>query len=628
MGKHRFSGWRLRRAVVLTAWWASALVGAGTAGGQSAEPVWTVTQADGSVVVSSEAPVWRQAGSPAQVSGRLLWSSGGFVRCYGAVPWDAGLPPSFVEMWNGDILPGVVRGYSPPDASLGLPARLSVELGAFLSGWDPGRRVVLVRADAVRRIVQGRSASPSSGAALGGDGGGVAVLADGRQVRLEAMRFSAEGVRLLGSEPTRVSWAELAELYLPGSPETQMSAALADLTAARQTQAGLVHRVVLRGGARLTFPAQSFLLDARQMPGERGRPQTLIVQPLWSLEALRTLSQSVVAGNLWRADELALDLLAARQEHRRWAVGGAHVWRRGVNLRGEPARVGSHASAMAIAMPADCVLVFDLPAAATGFFAVAGLDQAVGNGGCATLRIYGADRSGEPLWQSAFVYGSDRPRVVDKLRFPRDTRQITLYVDMAHTGRPESADPLDIRDEVSWLSPTVRFASLPDAGTPALADAHAVLQGWTWDHRERPGAAAADASAAPVADMEWVEPRGAWLAAWRAPARRVRLQRSIRLDADHAILRLVVGRTRGDVEHVVRVSVGSRTLDRTIETRHQRPGGMVEVPLALGGQAAGAAADGAAVMLTVEIEQTRGGTGLSGLLLGSLAVERSPQPGP
>ncbi len=121
-------------------------------------------------------------------------------------------------------------------------------------------------------------------------------------------------------------------------------------------------------------------------------------------------------------------------------------------------RSDQQASGWGIGVHADNTLWFELPPFVRSFQARIGLDDSVGTGGCVRVRIFANVPEGKPLYESPFLVGSQQ--VIDTglidLPGPVDGRRLLILVtDQAHQGRPQGADPLDIRDEFNWIEPVL-----------------------------------------------------------------------------------------------------------------------------------------------------------------------------
>src|SRR6185295_10853217 len=122
-------------------------------------------------------------------------------------------------------------------------------------------------------------------------------------------------------------------------------------------------------------------------------------------------------------------------------------------------------------------LAFALPSGAKSLSLAVALDRAVGEGGCVRCRIFADSLSGKELWESYVLRGSDEAKATGELDV-EGVKQVIFVTEFAHEDRPEGADPLDIRDDVLWLSPLVRLDWTPQAGSDLVQAALAGLGNW------------------------------------------------------------------------------------------------------------------------------------------------------
>ena len=142
-------------------------------------------------------------------------------------------------------------------------------------------------------------------------------------------------------------------------------------------------------------------------------------------------------------------------------------------------------SDIGIAAHAHSEIAFDLPAAARSLELAVGLDRRVGEGGCVRCKIVADDpQHGRTLWDGGVIQGKDGANVAGPIDVT-GVKRVVLVTEFAHEERPVGADPLDVRDEVVWLSPLVKL-DLVDGGStnralavlPGAADWKLSGDGW------------------------------------------------------------------------------------------------------------------------------------------------------
>jgi len=76
--------------------------------------------------------------------------------------------------------------------------------------------------------------------------------------------------------------------------------------------------------------------------------------------------------------------------------------------------------------------------------------------------VYRDRRRGKPAWASGFLIGG-QPAARFEVGGLDGAKAVELLTDFGHEGRPEGADPLDIRDELVWARPMF-VVKPPDRG--------------------------------------------------------------------------------------------------------------------------------------------------------------------
>jgi len=140
--------------------------------------------------------------------------------------------------------------------------------------------------------------------------------------------------------------------------------------------------------------------------------------------------------------------------------GESWPWKANRNTQGGLLRSAGWTSSWGFGVHAQSELHFPLPPQAKAFRSRIGLDRLAGKGGCVRARVFMDSTEGAPLYESPFIVGSDKlldtgsvPLAASKGR----PHHLILQVDPAHQGRPDGADPLDIRDIFDWLSPQLEL---------------------------------------------------------------------------------------------------------------------------------------------------------------------------
>jgi len=366
-------------------------------------------------------------------------------------------PSPYVEMINGDRLPGEVVGYvGNGDVPSGLVPHWVVQprlTPARLPASET--RPVRVIETFVRRVVwQSRSQSD--------DTPGTVFFVDGREVSFRSVQFTAGSLRLLTKQGIMtVATAEIAEIHLPRRDPWQSYFDEAAILSP-DGQAPIV-RFETADGAKLTGSTTRC-----SVRGSRGPDNSLrwwsVVQPAWSLDPLEIADDTVLSRARWSPHEVPLTHIPST-ETRSGVVFSRSVPSRQAdrNTQGDRLQSGEALYRWGYGVHAPSQLAFPLHGAVAAVRMRVGLDRIAGEGGCARARIYVDSTQGTPRWESPLLIGSAATVDTGTIRLPGSdapTSQLILQADPAITDHPPSADPMDIRDTLDWLEPVIEL----DAG--------------------------------------------------------------------------------------------------------------------------------------------------------------------
>jgi hypothetical protein len=380
------------------------------------------------------------------------------------------LRPPYVEFSNGDVIAGTVSGCRLQASEFGDRAVLLIATESPLNTYGNG--VLAVRADCVSRIVT--TANP-----LAQPGGPRVLLTDGRLLTTTSLRFTETGLTLLTAAGIEsVNFSQIADLTLAVD---RTRALLEDCLFADSVRSARLVRLTTRDGTALTSTRihQLLVQDRRLRESAAGgaRPTELVLQPSWALEPVTVPNASVCQSSFRLPNEIPLSLLPAVTLAERSTIGGTRPWQRNTSVHRAPLTAGEMEADTGIGMHAHCEVAFDLPDSARELSLWVGIDQRVAPGGCVVCKIRRDDTAGEVLWESGFIRGNDPPKQVGPLNV-RGLRRLVLVAEMGHQGRPQDADPLDIRDDVVWLAPLVTIDPHALRTHDALADILPGLRAW------------------------------------------------------------------------------------------------------------------------------------------------------
>ena len=440
---------------------------------------WQGRLTSGELITAPEILDWNEPASRPTLAGRALLDE----RQPFQALWDqeapVGEPPTaYVELIGGDRLTGEIQGWQATGVSPYhvAPPHLLIQptMEIFPNDGSP-RLPVRVATRWLRKVVW----SSQSGTVYEP---ATVWLKEGGRVAFRSVRWTESGVTLLTESGLRsFSFHELGELHFPQSDDweayQQVLAVLSPGLKSRLVQ------VDLANGSRLTTSMERF--QARHW-GDRKRSQSWwqLVQPVWALDPLWIPFPQITSWYWFPPEEPPLSWSAPVRVERQPVFGSSWLWRGDLNTLGQPLMFGnSERHLRGFGVHGSTSLTFTLPAAARAFRTQAGLDQAAGIGGSVQLSVVQGDAA--PLFATEPLIGSSR--VIDSgwkdLIAAEATapRTLALRSDMLRDAAPAGADPFDIRDIVSWGSPTLRLdrETLLQQQPQYVPTAIPGLAGWT-----------------------------------------------------------------------------------------------------------------------------------------------------
>ncbi len=285
----------------------------------------------------------------------------------------------------------------------------------------------------------------------------------------------------------------------------------------------------MAGGDVLTIPRAMVTKDFEKTRRKsKSSTQLLATRPPWSLSTFMFDPDAIVGETYLSDDEWPLSLLQVVDAQQKIAV--QHLpWRRNRNVHGGVLQCGETVAELGIGMHSHSRLTFALPPGAKRFTSQVGLDLAAGDGGCVHCRIY-LDDDPAPRWQREFLRGGDGVQTVKPIDIA-GAKTLTLQVDFADKDRPSGADPLDIRDWVNWLLPTVHIEPTREPGD--LARLVPELEGWSISPAQLPHVSLRPA---------WLKKEDSWSMAIDSGDEPLVLSRRARIDLTNAWLHVQAAR--------------------------------------------------------------------------------------
>ncbi len=440
---------RARHVIQAAVWfWFAAWTGALAA---DRAPRYAALLANGQRLEGHKLSDWHDAKALPRLDGQSLFDQGNPVRWL-RDRWQrlADLPASYVELYNGDRLPGTVidyrtgqeQPYDPQPAHFVVRPAVTFEPPENRPGGD-----IRVAAAWVRRIVWQRRAGADYQP-------GTAWYRDGRSLAFRAARFHpGEAHLLLENGDQRLPWSDLAELHLPAEDpwanHFDQLAVLCPTSDTRlieiETAAGLVATASL---ARLAARFEGNSSDSDRWAHG--------VQPAWSLDILWIPFREIGYYRSFAPQELPLSRLPARPSRLAEGLAGRRSIAVNRSAVGTPLSSKSLGFGFGLGMAGGGELAFDLHASVRSLRCWVCLDRTAGGGGCIRPRIFANAAQGNPLWQGPILVGSEQ--IADSGAIALAGKQsIVLQIDPVISGKPAGADPLDIRDLTNWCDPLLEL---------------------------------------------------------------------------------------------------------------------------------------------------------------------------
>ncbi|GEM_PF-2675112 len=206
---------------------------------------------DGSTTLAADIDGWSKIKAPgegtldsASIDGKPLFGPRPRARLVRNMTLSAELKGPFIQLTNGDILPGsLVTLHKPSDSAD--QNFVSVAVTDPVLTLDARRNLIQVRRHSIARItLSGRE--PDSFAP------GLVAFRDGGTMNARSIRWNSDGIRLLTDRSVKAAaWADLADVHLPHVDRTQ--AFLQDALVELPQDSDFLGRMVTTGGAVLTY---------------------------------------------------------------------------------------------------------------------------------------------------------------------------------------------------------------------------------------------------------------------------------------------------------------------------------------------------------------------------------------
>ena len=408
--------------------------------------------ADGTRLEGDQLTDWYGAQPQPKLDGHPLFDPGNslrWLRDRTLRPDEAPVP--LVELTGGDCLPGVVTGFRQ-DAPFFNPISPHFLVTPLVNVTRPGVASRLTQVRVLERFVR-RIVWQPRGTTAGRLPPGTVLLADGRALKFRSAFFGDGSVRLLRDEGVvERAFADLAEIHLPhrepwGGYFDELALSGSDAAAPRiqlETTRGLV-----------VTAAQHRCLAEAEPDAANSDNGWYAVAPAWSLDSFWVAHRDIWIRRVFEPRQVPLARITPLGD----GVTDPTTWRSNRNAYGGRLSSGGVEYGWGFGVHAPLELHVPLPEMAIAFRTAVGLDDKAGTGGCARGRILVGSAANTPLYESPPLIGSQTVLDTGWLSLParNGVQPLILQADDFHAGRPKGADPLDIRDLVDWLDPTVQL---------------------------------------------------------------------------------------------------------------------------------------------------------------------------
>lgn len=399
---------------------------------------YTVLQNDGTRLEGNQIQLGGQSGDLLLDGKAVLAKSVVWIRDHQLRP--IAKLAEFVEMHNGDRLPGKVVAYVDPGSD---PPHFVVT-----DGDENRERRIRVNAREVRRIAWSSSGQTRYKPRT-------LFLKSGSEVAFRSARFERDLLQLLMNDGIRsVRIADVAEIHYGDSEAWDVY--LREQAILNPNGESSLLRIETASGLVLTGSKARYQLAGQERSDDRSAWRHQI-QPMWSLDLISVPDDRVFLRRFHEPGQIPLTRLGIER-----SLGtkpfGVSLPRMDRNVVGDALTTSDGLGGWGVGVHAPSVLTFSLPPAARGFRTKFGLDKIAGSGGCVKARVWVDSRKTKPIFESDLLVGAERTYDTGQLALHAgkvSPSKLILEVDSVPVQRPAGADPLNIRDFFDWVEPVV-----------------------------------------------------------------------------------------------------------------------------------------------------------------------------
>jgi len=353
----------------------------------------------------------------------------------------------YLEFVGGDRLPGRLTGYTAASPT-GAPGFLAVRTVVDLPASAPQEIVMRVLPECLKRIVlRGEPSAPLRP--------GTVRTASGVVVPYRKLRWSSDGISLLTDQGTRDF--RLDELLSIDLPQAEFWPAYFQQLARVSPQAdSRLVRLETIDGLLLTTSGDCLRRAALGSNDDVDR-WVHLVQPAWSLDPLVVPFRGIRTRSYFQPEEVPLSRVPPAEFEQHSLLGRGWRWQPDRNVAGGPLIVRGTEFGWGIGVHASCQLKYRLPDCASEFQTSVALDRLANRGGCAQATVSVEGEKDAIAFDSGTLLGMQPAVSSGRLPLPASARHLVLQTDATPADAPDAADPLDVRDLVDWLQPTLHL---------------------------------------------------------------------------------------------------------------------------------------------------------------------------
>jgi len=351
-------------------------------------------------------------------------------------------PPAYIDLYGGDRIAGDITRYKPAASGNG-PGGLWVE--AITRNAKAGRGGVLVSLPWVKRVVWKPTVQKFSPNTV--------YTRDGKQFSFQTIKWQEYGIRFLTTGENGgvqfIPFRNIAELHLAERDSWDVYLDILALFDVKPETRLL--QIELEDGSRLTTSETTFtgFLATRGYSSDRWVHTLRVV---WCRDKIVFQNRGSQVTEVFTPSQVPLARVSTHA-----LVVSSWGWRRNKELTGNLLGHDGSLGVFGIATHAKCVLAFDIPAYATSFHSEIAMAPQAGTGGCvkASVQLQKNHRV-TVLYESPQITGNSSPVHTGNLDISGQAPcQLILTTDPANNALSGNADPINIRDFLNWLEPTL-----------------------------------------------------------------------------------------------------------------------------------------------------------------------------